>query len=40
MFNKLCDQAKDRELLGSLFDDLQDDLKKVIAAVPRLLEIQ
>ena len=44
MFNKLYGQAKDRELLGSLFDDLQDDLKKVIAAVGaddrRLLEEQ
>ena len=44
MFNKLFGQAKDRELLASVLDDLQDDLKKVSASVSsedrRLLEEQ
>ena len=33
MFNKLYGRAKDREALGSVLDDLQDDLKKVGGAV-------
>jgi hypothetical protein len=33
MFQKLYGQLKDREALGSILDDLQDDLKKVSAAV-------
>ncbi len=44
MFNKLYGQAKDRQLLASVLDDLQDDLKKVSAAVStedrRLLDEQ
>lgn len=44
MFNKLFGQAKDRQLLGSIFDDLKDDLNKVAAAVSpedrRLLDEQ
>ncbi len=33
MFQRLYGQMKDREALGSILDDLQDDLKKVSAAV-------
>jgi hypothetical protein len=33
MFAKLYGRMKDRELLGSVLDDLQDDLKKVSGAV-------
>ena len=33
MFNKLYGQVEDRETLGSILDDLQDDLKKVSAVV-------
>ena len=33
MFAKLYGRAKDRESLASVLDDLQDDLKKVGAAV-------
>jgi hypothetical protein len=44
MFNKLYGRAKDRELLGSVLDDLQDDLKKVSVSVSsadrRLLDEQ
>lgn len=44
MFNKLFGQAKDRELLGSVLDDLKDDLKTVSASVTtedrRLLDEQ
>jgi len=44
MFNKLFGQAKDRELLASVLDDLHDDLKKVSASVSsedrRLLDEQ
>lgn len=44
MFNKLFGQAKDWELLASVLDDLQEDIKKVSAAVSsedrRLLDEQ
>lgn len=44
MFDKLFGQAKDRELLASVLDDLTDDLKKVSASVSsedrRLLDEQ
>jgi hypothetical protein len=33
MFNKLYGRTKDRELLGSVLDEVQDDLKKLGAAV-------
>lgn len=33
MFNKLYGRAKDQEVLGSVLDDIRDDLKKVGAAV-------